>query len=495
MGLGYSLSIANFGTKGGISDAADGSLPAMHTDGMLAEWLFAEGSGTTVADSVAGAYPINLNLPTNPNYTWTPRGVSLAAGMVQTPNIAGVRTVVFLYKIARGDTGVITCGGASNTTFWTGQFVMIAPEKAHIGYGAGVKPVRHRANTAGSVTGESAFQVGRGGWALGFREYAAATGATPLSFGGRYNLTTSRATTLELAAAWVYNDQLTDLERTQIYDHVRAWALPRGIYLDYRDCPVQADAMLIWGQSNAVGRSPISGLSAPDQAQTYSRVLIEPCNYATRGTPPAATLALGTNQTLTNPATAFGPEIGAALLREADTAAKPLYIVKTSEGSTYLAPASVGAPVATSNTWHPTTDAPASVYHNAITRDWPDIEQSALNAGIGLRLRGVLWVQGEQDAILAVAAAAYQTSLAALIADSRVYSGYPDLPFAIVRISYVQTYVADVRAAMDAVIAADPTRVFLVDTDGLTFFDGVHYDAPSMKTVGARGYNALGLTS
>ena len=477
------------------------AIPAMITDGLLAEWRFAEGSGAAVADSVNGSYPINLDLPTTPNYTWNSKGVSLAAGLVQTPTVTGVRTIAILYKVARNEaSGFLISGGSGGSgAGWLANSIMPAAssEAAHIGFGGGVRPIRST-NDAGPATGVSAHVLTRGGWVLAFRQLNAAV-TQPFGFGGRHSTTTSRCATFDIAWAGMWDDALTSDERTQVYNAVRArYGKPRGIYLDYQDAPTTADIVLLAGQSNARGNSLISELSAPDQAQVYDQVYIEPCSQGTRSTAPAALLVLGTNQTLITPASLFGPEIGTALRREAD-GGKNLYIVKTAEGSTYLAPSSVGAPVTAALSWSPTEAASNSLIHNALTRDLADIEQDLLNNGIGPRLRAVFWMQGEQDATTTLAApdsATHQAYLQALYNCITGFSGYATVAMIVGRIrdqdpSFNATALAAVRAGQAAFVAAN-SGCTLIDTDSFPLqADNVHYTGAGMKSLGTAFYNAV----
>jgi len=458
-------------------------------DGLIAEWRFAEGSGNTVADAVGTAH-INLALPTDPNVTWTSKGVLLASGLVQTPSIAGARTIAQLYRVGRGevDKFLQSAGAGSGNGALTSN---VGPTQGEvwIGSGSGVRNVRRRLDT-----GADAFALNRGGWVLLFREMPAAY-TTIVGLGGRHSTTTSRCADFEIAWAGVWNRVLTADERTQTYNAVRQRiATPRGIYLDARDCPAQADCVLLWGQSNADGRAVISGLSSGDQARDFTRVYIEPATSSVRGTPPPALLDLGVNQTITSPGTQFGPEMGIGWRREDAAPGRDLYICKTAQGGTYLAPSSVGGSVTVSNTWHPGEVVTSSLMHRALAADWYDTEQALLSQGIGPNLRALCWMQGEQDAVQQTAADAYQAALQALYDDVRLYTSYPSLPIVVARIRGLDpsgTYAATVRAAQAAFVAANSAAV-LVDTDGMVMAcDNVHYNAAGMKALGQAFYDAV----
>jgi hypothetical protein len=459
--------------------------PAMHTDGLIAEWRFAEGSGNSVNDEV-GSADIDLNLPASPNVTWTTTGVRTNAGLVQTPSISNARTIALLYKVTRGENaGFVISGGASSGAG-------LIPDGAtnntyHTGLN-GIRPLRARVT---SVT-QAGYIHNRGGWVLAFMEMTSAF-ATAFGLGGRHSTTTSRCATCDIAWCGVWNDQLTDAERLTVYDAVRAlYAKPRGIYLDYRDCPVVADAVAVWGQSNADGRALISELTIGEQAQTYAKSYILSADGAPRPTPPAALLDLGVNQTVNSPATQFGPETFLANAHEAGPV-RALHVAKTAEGGTYLATSSAFGGSGTS-TWNAGEPATSSLYHSALT-DAYDLEQSMLSAGIGCKWRALFFMQGEQDATSTTYSATYQANLAALIADVRTYLT-PTLPIVVGRIrdqdpAMDATAAAQVRAAQAAVVAAT-TGASLIDTDAFSLnADSVHYGAAGMRSLGQAFYAAV----
>lgn len=474
-----------------LTGAGGGGAPSMPSDGLIAEWRFAEGSGTSVKDEVGSAH-INLAAPTDPHVTWTSRGVSLASGLVQTPSITGARTVAMLYRVGRDtEGGFMLSGGASSGAGLYGHEAQPGAFAAvHVGFGAGVRAARRR-----NDTGSGCYVLTRGGWALVIAQYTQAHN-TILGFGGRHSATTYRCSDFEVSWVGVWNRVLTAGERDQMYSAVRRLhAVPRGIRLSAADCPAQADVVLLWGQSNADGRAPISELSGGDQAREFSRVWIEAALSGTRGTPPPAVLDLGVNQTLTSPSTQFGPEMGMGWRREDAAPGRDLYICKTAQGSTYLAPSSVAGSVTASNTWHPGELATNSLYHNALVRDFYDVEQSMLSQGIGPNLRGICWMQGEQDAAQMSAADAYQAALQALYDDLRTYTGYPELPIVVGRIRNVSAgmpYASTVRAAQAAFVAANPSTATLIDTDAMALAgDNVHYNAVGMKALGEAFYDAV----
>lgn len=495
--LGLGLALTGFGTKGGVSDVADGGFPPMHTDGMLFEYRFAEGSGTTVADSLNGTYPINLNTPMTPNYTWTSKGVSLASGLIQTPSITGLRTFAMLYKVTRNEasSGFIISGGAagSGSGWLAGTLPTEAAEPGARIYMHGASlPIRRRTDN-----GDVAKRINRGGYVLVFRRHAAAyTGV--LGLGGRHSTTTGRCASFEVVWAGGWNDVLTDAEVAQIGDSLRPLAKARGVYIHAADCPAQADCALLWGQSNADGRALLTDLALAERTYASTATYIEPANSGTRATPPDALLVMGTNQIITSPSTQFGPEYGIAKRRDASGLSRTLRISKTAQGSTYIAPSSVGAPVTNTTTWAPGETATSSLYHNAL-HDWFDTEQRLLLDGIGPNLRALFWMQGEQDATSTVAApdsATHQGYIQALYDDVKTYTGLTSLKMVVGRIrdqdpSMNATAKAAVRAGQAAFVAANADCT-LIDTDTFSLkADNVHYNGAGQTSLGHAFHDAV----
>jgi len=105
-----------------------------------------------------------------------------------------------------------------------------------------------------------------------------------------------------------------------------------------------------------------------------------------------------------------------------------------------------------------------------------------------LELDSMVWMQGETDAT-ASSAGNYQANLTAFIADIRATYG-ASLPFIIGRLSSQQTSLDTaslntVRAAQDAVAAADP-RTGIIFTDDLTMkSDNLHFDADGQQAMGS----------
>lgn len=469
------------------------AIPAMITDGLLAEWRFAEGSGTTVADSFGGTYPINLNLPTTPNYTWSATGIDLAAGLVQTPSLPSVRTVVLAYKMPVGGGGAsFLISGGSGSGDGELTTVHTTTRSAWVAYGAGVRPLSY------ATSGSDVYTMHRGGWVVFFFEYPIAY-TTPFGFGGRHSTTTSRMSSVSIGWAASYNKALNSAERTQILNYVAAIMKPRGAYLKTADCPTQADAVLLMGQSNALGSAPLTDLTVPERTYLSTKTKIEPASQSVLAAPPAAFLQMGTNQTAYLPESNFGAEYGIAVARDA-AGGRDLYISKTAQGSTYAAPTSVGGSVTATNTWHPGTYGAGNLLlRYALCRDWHFTEQYAAANGIGLNLRAALWMQGEQDATAttyAASSAAYQGYLQNIYNEIVLQTAMPGLPMIVARIrdqdpSMNATAKANVRSGQAAFVTANSGCV-LIDTDSFPLqADNVHYTGAGMKSLGTAFYNAV----
>jgi hypothetical protein len=91
------------------------------------------------------------------------------------------------------------------------------------------------------------------------------------------------------------------------------------------------------------------------------------------------------------------------------------------------------------------------------------------------------WWEGENAATSAPLSASWGADFAAMVADLDTDTGRTDAVFVIFRLaaSFAATYTADVRAAQDAWVAANPTRGRIVNLDDLSRYDTSHYDPPS----------------
>lgn len=439
--------------------------------GLLAQYKFDEGSGTTAADSSGNGKNINLAAPTTPNYTWVTTGLKLALGLVQTPSLTSCRTVVMLYRVGRGETSnFLLSGGSSSGDGWLGDSSG-SGKSTWVGSARGVAPALQ------STAFDNIKHLNRGWWQLGVFEYAAGN-TSIFGLGGRHSTTNFRCPDFEIATAWFYNLQLSAGDRNNLYTAARLIAKQRGIYIDWRDCPTSSDVALIMGESNPDGRALISQLSAGDQARDVSKTYICAHNGTTSKYPPAA-LALGTNQQATSPATQFGPEIGLAWARQTSGLTRDLWVAKCGKGSTYLAPTSLG--VAATSCWNVDALSNAGVLCFPTLLTLWDLEHYMLSQGIGPHLRyGMFWI-GLNDQVntsYVPSAATYQTWLQNVADFYETYTGGPGIKWHIPLVhdkdpTLNATAHSYALAAQIAFVAANPGFMSR-DVSGYTMSDSVH---------------------
>ncbi|WP_367872883.1 LamG-like jellyroll fold domain-containing protein [Luteolibacter sp. Populi] len=235
--------------------------------------------------------------------------------------------------------------------------------------------------------------------------------------------------------------------------------------------------VLLAGQSNADGRAPSSDLPAALQTPQSD---VEFYHRVEGGTGALTTLRPGLSET-----SQFGPEIvlGSRLAdlysHEAGTR---VAIIKYANGGTDLKTQWKGGGTATT-----TGDGPEYVtFQQTVTAG-----RAALAAKYPLAtldLDSMVWLQGETDAV-AASASLYQANLTNFIADVRATYG-ASLPFVIARLSSQQTALDAaslnlVRAAQDAVAAADRrTAIFSTDGFGMNG-DNLHFNASAQQAVGS----------
>lgn len=450
--------------------------------GLISEYKFLEGTGTTANDSVGTNHITGIT-----NGSWVSSGLNLASGLAATPSITGARTVVTVCAVGRGETTAFVLSGGPGGS--EGQGVqanaITATWDNKVGRARGVAPVWAR------DTGALANGLNRGGFKCLFTRYSSAA-TTKLGFGARHTAGTNACASLRLVYALVYSTVLTSDEETLVYNAMRSVCKSRGVYIDYRDCPSIVDFMLIMGESNPDGRALKASLSAGDQARSTSKTKILASNTVTMPSAlyPPATLALGTNQQQTSPSTQFGPEIGIAWAREADSTLGDLWIGKSAEGSSYAAPSSLTGSSTTSWNAVETNAGNANIY-NAL-HNWHDCEDYMLLNGIGPRFKAVLYDLGLNDAT----STTYASS-------ASVYKGYMDGIIGMIstymlgtpQIFVVRTHDSDpgsnptalatIRTAQADFVAADTTYRQLYDADNLALkADSVHYDHNGMTTLG-----------
>jgi hypothetical protein len=131
-------------------------------------------------------------------------------------------------------------------------------------------------------------------------------------------------------------------------------------------------------------------------------------------------------------------------------------------------------------------------YESAVSRTL-----AALAAEPTAELKGVLWLQGENDAADSVFQSAYAAALDAMIASLRADLNAPALPFVAGQIgTFLSGGVFFTATGINAAIADLPNRVpntAYVSSAGITTsVDGVHFTNPAqVRTLGSRFFEAL----
>ncbi len=234
------------------------------------------------------------------------------------------------------------------------------------------------------------------------------------------------------------------------------------------DTNVVVKVLLLGGQSNSVGHGLASELPASpvNLQQPQNDVL-----FYYDGSP-LTTLRPGSGGDSEFPYPSglhFGPEV--TFGREvADASPSVVYaIIKHGEPGTALY-----------NDWALTGDNSYSRFRDTVAAGLAALQ----TAGYTTEIVGMLWHQGESDAIEGQQAD-YESNLTAFIADIRTRYG-ATLPFLIGEIRRSNGAAFDTVAdAQIAVAAADANAKFVPASD-LTFEDTYHFDTPGMMTLGER---------
>lgn len=171
----------------------------------------------------------------------------------------------------------------------------------------------------------------------------------------------------------------------------------------------------------------------------------------------------------------FGPEVSFGRTMADALPDDDIYLIKHGASGTNLAVQ-----------WAPPTGPEYVAFRNKVDAALTNLE----NASIDHEISGMLWMQGESDALSATYAAAYETNLTNFIATIRGEFNVPEMPFIVGRVlSHFDTEppsgAAMVRAAQETV-ANDVDDVFWFDTDSLSQrsdFPG-HYDTQGQIDLG-----------
>ncbi len=279
----------------------------------------------------------------------------------------------------------------------------------------------------------------------------------------------------DIAEVVVYDRALTRSEIDLVNLHLQAK------YGGTRDSSVSnVRVMLVGGQSNADGRAAISELPTSPVDLQSPQDDVDFFYKIEGGLPSLTTLRPGLSES-----SQFGPSVtlGRALadLYAGETNTR-VAMIKYANGGTNLHTQwkAGGDPTLTGD------GAEYVTFQQTVSQGL--VSLAALYPNADLDLEGMVWMQGESDAT-ATDALSYQTNLTDFISDIRLTYG-ENLPFVIGRLSINQTnlnatYLGQIRAAQDAVEAADP-RTGIIDTDSFGLnADQLHFSGAGQQAMGA----------
>ncbi|MEL7111327.1 MAG: hypothetical protein AAGK93_00115 [Pseudomonadota bacterium] len=480
----------------GSAEAGASLPPENHTDGLISEWLFDEGAGNTVADSV-GSNDVDLTATSAQSFTWQSWGAQFTGGAFVTPLMGTVKTIAALIRVPNQSSGGFIVAGGTAANQGIVQGFGYTSGTAHVGGGFGVHPLKQRSPSASN----ECYEPTGGGWLLIFME-PSGTIDTAYALGGRAStsLTSNRCAELDVVAMWAWDKSLTDANKAENYAFAAYVARQRGVYLRSIDCPVQRNAIVLLGDSLAEGRSLISGLSTGDQNQVFDNVWISVTdNNNVPDFYPPPVFDLGVNQTTSSPAGQFGHELGMA--QAAEAAGTDLVIIKGSLGGSHFAPVDsngAGDPSVT-QTWYPETT--QSTLFARLLGNFYWTEQYFRNQGIGLSITGLHIDGGLNDA----------TNVNYSGASGTVYQGhYQDLKDEFETYTNVSGYrvsmtlchnndpasdataLARIRSGQTAFATALGASVAqLINIDSATFPDNVHPGPSDALATGDTAYEWL----
>ncbi len=215
---------------------------------------------------------------------------------------------------------------------------------------------------------------------------------------------------------------------------------------------------LLGGQSNMDGRAESSGL--PTELQSPQDDVL---------------FYYGSTLTTLRPGsgTDFGPEVTFGRTIADALPSETFGLIKYAVGGTSL-----------DADWDPATGSTYTAFRNTVTNGLAAIT----GAGHTYEIVGMLWTQGERDAITGRTAAQYEADLDEFVADVRTRYG-ADLPFFLSQLSSGQTAInstglAAIRAAQESYAASDPLA-WMIETDGMTLkTDNLHFDAAGQIDLG-----------
>ena len=176
----------------------------------------------------------------------------------------------------------------------------------------------------------------------------------------------------------------------------------------------------------------------------------------------------------------FGPELNYGRLMADAKPGSRLVLIKHAVNGTSLA-----------QDWNPSSGPIYAGFMKTLS------EARARLEGLGIEyvIRGMLWMQGESDAMQEAMAASYLNNFLDFATAVRTATGVANLPIVMARIRATMPapfpYALQVRMAQETAATMDP-NVHVIDTDSLTFHgDDVHYDTAGQLELGARFAQAM----
>ena len=230
--------------------------------------------------------------------------------------------------------------------------------------------------------------------------------------------------------------------------------------------PQPLKVFILAGQSNAMGQYANKSLLPTELQNPQEAVILRADGTWTALQP-------GRNAATTND---FGPEITFGHDMAAAWPGQNIAIVKVGYGATTLAV-----------DWNP--DNPGARYTDFLNA--VNAAMAELSVGYDAQLTGMLWMQGESDALDLGYAQAYEANLESFVTSVREDLGVAGLPFVIGQISEAPawTYGSIVRQAQADAAQALPFTL-MISTADLSLLNN-HYDAAGQMALGSRFAGAM----
>jgi len=164
-----------------------------------------------------------------------------------------------------------------------------------------------------------------------------------------------------------------------------------------------------------------------------------------------------------------------------------ILLVPVAAGGTAFAPNISGE----THTWNVAAPDDANSLYNFMLRQ---AKAAKAAAGPGARFAGVLWLQGESDALSSTPRATYEAHLDALIDGTRAALGVADLPFVIGQMIPESRLYGQYFLGIDTAHVETPyrkTRTAFAYGELNSHSDGTHYTGPGQRKMGRSMFSAL----